>query len=272
MRLFALFREARFLPHQDVEGLPCSWGAGGGEGRQVEGSTIFLVRVPLVDQEARLRSRAHPQPGAPGSPGCPPASPGALHDVAGPGHFAVTGTAPRVPAMLSSSLSQGPLSSKFHICFQRSHCFLSCFQSMGSDTTEGLHSLFFSPVCTSCLPPLPFFIPVLSHACPPPPPKQGMKGTAVHRTWEGVMLSDDNPEVTRAPPLKAGRGVCDSVAGHVLKMAAVLSGRAFLILLVLALSRACAQKDELSDGCRPARQSLSVNLHEALMAFGPPWP
>lgn len=63
----------------------------------MEGSTIFLVRVPLVDQEARLRSRAHPQPGAPGSPGCPPASPGALHDAAGPGHFAVTGTAPPRP-------------------------------------------------------------------------------------------------------------------------------------------------------------------------------
>lgn len=79
-------------------------------------------------------------------------------------------------------------------------------------------------------------------------------------------------QVTAAPPLTAGRGVGDSVAGHVLKMAAVLSGRAFLILLVLALRGACAQKDELSDGCRPARQSLSGTLQEALMAFGPPRP
>ena len=158
----------------------------------MEGSTIFPVRVLLVDQEARPRSRVHLPPGAPGSPGCPPASPGAFRDLAGPSHCAVTGTTP-VPAVSSSSLSQGPLSSKFHICFQRSHRFLSCFQSMGLDTTERLHSLFLSPLCTSCLPPLPFLVRILSHASPPPPPKQRKKGTAVHRTWEGEILSDDNP-------------------------------------------------------------------------------
>ena len=55
-------------------------------------------------------------------------------------------------------------------------------------------------------------------------------------------------QVTGAPPLKTGRGVRDSAAGHVLKSAAVLGRRALRTLVVVALSRARARKGELSDG------------------------
>ena len=61
-------------------------------------------------------------------------------------------------------------------------------------------------------------------------------------------------QVTGAPPLKTGRGVRDSAAGHVLKSAAVLGRRALRTLVVVALSRARAQ-DELSEECRPARRA-----------------
>ena len=45
-----------------------------------------------------------------------------------------------------------------------------------------------------------------------------------------------------------------------------------MISLVLALSGACAQKDELGDGVPASAPVQSGNLQEALMAFGPPWP
>ena len=99
-----------------------------------------------------------------------------------------------------------------------------------------------------------FFFPVLSHACPPPPQKQGIKETAFtelgkERCYQMTI------QVTGAPPLKTGRGVRDSAAGHVLKSAAVLGRRALRTLVVVALSRARARKGELSEECRPARRA-----------------
>ena len=148
--LFPLFREAGFLPHQDVEGLPGGWDARGGEGRRVEGSTVFPVRFPLVDQEARPRSGVHPPPGALGPPSAP-CLPWCLPRLAGPAHCAITrapGTLLGCPVLFLRDPFL-PTSIFVFSVFTASSPIFSPWGRTESDTTEGLHSLFLSPVFTS---------------------------------------------------------------------------------------------------------------------------